>query len=398
MAQTRSRQLPAHEASAEAAREMAVAAGRLPDPVLKLALTNLPIDGPDRFSVTRDFMTMRSVGVAQEFTRSGKRGARSARYLSEADLAQARRVEALADLQRETALAWLEVFHRERLLELMRDQRAEAQLQIDAADAVYRGGRGSQVEAIGSRAALAAIDDRLLVLERDVAIARTRLARWVGDAAERKLAARPDLDRLPLDADQLQAVLVRHPRVAGFSSGEALAQAELDVARSEKTADWSSEVMLSQRGPAYSTMITINFSIPLHLDATNRQDREIAARSALVRRASDEREEALREITAVTRAAIQAWRANQARLAHYDATLLALAAERVRAAEAAYRGGTEPLRGVLEARRLEIDVRLERLRIELESADLWARLAYLVPAETSVAGPQPVTVASAQGE
>ena len=291
------------------------------------------------------------------------------------------------------------MLHRERLLELLRDQRAEAQLQVEAADAVYRGGRGTQAEAIGCPGSARAIDDRLLVLEREVAIARTRLARWVGDAAERKLAARPDLDRLPLDADQLEAVLARHPRVAGSRRGEALAQAELDVARSEKTR------RLERRGdaqPARTGLLDHDLDQLLDSAAAGCQRTGRTARSRPAppwcgERATSARRP-LREITAVTRAAIQAWRANRARLAHYDATLLPLAAERVRAAEAAYRGGTEPLRGVLEARRLEIDIRLERLRIEIESADLWARLAYLVPAETSVAGPQPVTVASAQGE
>ena len=62
-AAVRSRLVSAVESQAQAAREMAAAAGQLPDPVLKFGLNNLPIDGPDRYSVTRDFMTMRSVGV-----------------------------------------------------------------------------------------------------------------------------------------------------------------------------------------------------------------------------------------------------------------------------------------------------------------------------------------------
>ena len=69
----RSRQLAAQDASITAAREMAVAAGQLPDPVLKLGIDNLPVDGADRFSLTRDFMTMRRIGVMQEFTRDDKR-------------------------------------------------------------------------------------------------------------------------------------------------------------------------------------------------------------------------------------------------------------------------------------------------------------------------------------
>src|SRR5207253_1026208 len=70
LAQQRSRQLPAQDAAARSAREMAVAAGQLPDPVLKAGINNLPVNGADRFSVTNDFMTMRSIGVMQEFTRA----------------------------------------------------------------------------------------------------------------------------------------------------------------------------------------------------------------------------------------------------------------------------------------------------------------------------------------
>jgi hypothetical protein len=40
----------AQDATASAARDMAVAAGQRPDPVLKLGINNLPVNGPDRFS------------------------------------------------------------------------------------------------------------------------------------------------------------------------------------------------------------------------------------------------------------------------------------------------------------------------------------------------------------
>ena len=108
LAQERSRQLPAQQASAAAAREMAVAAGQRPDPTLKAGINNLPINGPDRFSLSRDFMTMRSIGVMQEFTREGKLKARTARFEREAEVAEAGRELALANLQRDTAMAWLD--------------------------------------------------------------------------------------------------------------------------------------------------------------------------------------------------------------------------------------------------------------------------------------------------
>jgi len=86
LAQERSRQLPAQDASAQAARQMATAAGQRPDPILKAGINNLPVNGSDRFSLTNDFMTMRSLGVSQEFTRDGKLKARAARFEREAEV------------------------------------------------------------------------------------------------------------------------------------------------------------------------------------------------------------------------------------------------------------------------------------------------------------------------
>lgn len=56
-----------------------------------------------------------------------------------------------------------------------------------------------------------------------------------------------------------------------------------------------------------------------------------------------------------------------------------LAGERTRAALAAYRGGTVPLATVLEARRIEIDTRLDQLRLAMETATLWASVEYMLP-------------------
>ena len=96
----RSRQLNAHDASVASSREMAHAAGQLPDPVLRLGLDNVPIDGADRFSLTRDFMTMRRVGVMQEVTGSEKRGLRREKFEREADKSLAEKEATTAAIQR----------------------------------------------------------------------------------------------------------------------------------------------------------------------------------------------------------------------------------------------------------------------------------------------------------
>ena len=80
LATARSRQLDAHNAVAAAARERAVAAGQPADPVLKFGVNNLPITGADRYRLTPDFMTMRSLGLMQEITRADKLKSRAGRF------------------------------------------------------------------------------------------------------------------------------------------------------------------------------------------------------------------------------------------------------------------------------------------------------------------------------
>jgi outer membrane protein TolC len=385
LAQDRSRQLPAQESAAAAARQMALAAGQLPDPVLKAGVNNLPIDGADRFSLTRDFMTMRSIGVMQEFTRDEKRKARSARFDREAEAAEAGRAAALANLRRDTAMAWLERYYQERTLEVLQAQRVEATLQIEAADAAYRGGRGAQADVFAARSAVAWIDDRIRRTAQQLATTKTRLARWIGDGADQALGAPPPLAAVRLSGVNLEARMERHPQFAMMLRREAVARAEADIAQSNKRADWSVELMYQQRGPAYSNMVSVNVLVPLQWDQKNRQDREVAAKLALAEQMRAEREEAVREYMAEIHAWLQEWQSNRDRLAHYDSDLIPLAAERTRAAIAAYRGGTAPLDAVLEARRMEIDARIERLGLERETASLWARLEYLFPAEHQAA-------------
>jgi outer membrane protein TolC len=380
LASERSRQVVADEAAAAGARDMALAAGQLPDPVLKAGIVNLPIDGPDRFALTRDFMTMRTIGVMQELTRDAKRRARSARFEREAEFEEARRSLTLANTQRDTAIAWLDRYYQERLRDLLVGQRDEAKLQVEAADAAYRGARGSQADVFAARGAVEQMEDRIVEAERRIATAKTMLARWVGaDPATQPLGAAPSIDSVRLGPADLEAQFAHHPEIRVMAKKEETAAAEAEVARANRHSDWSVELMVSQRGPAYSNMVSVNVAVPLQWDQANRQDRELAARLSGVEQVRAEREEATRAHVAEALAMLQEWHSDRERLTRHERALIPLAGERTRAALAAYRGSNGPLAAVLEARRGEIEARMERLRLEMETARLWARLNYLIP-------------------
>ena len=381
LAAERSQELVAQDAAATAAREMAVAAGEPQDLALTFGLDNVPVNGADAWSLTRDSMTMRSIGVVRALTRDEKRTARTARYEREAEAAVAERSFALANLQREAALAWLDRHYAERRHGVLLLQRDEAGLQVEAADLAYRSGRGGQADVFAARASVALIDDGIALAERDIGVARIRLARWIGTAAERPLAAPPALEVGAFNAAELEAGVAHHPMLTLLAWQEQVANAEAAIARANKRPDWSIDLRYSLRGSAYSDMVSINVMRPIQWRQENRQDREVAARLATAQQLRAQREEQTRAHIAEAQTLLEAWQGNHARLERYTTVLIPLAVDRTRAATVAYGAGREPLEGVLDARVAEIETRTAELDLELETARLWAELNYLIPAD-----------------
>lgn len=376
---SRSRQIAAQQYAVSASRDMATAAGQLPDPVLKAGIDNLPVSGSDRFSVTNDFMTMRRIGVMQELTRADKRHWRAERFHREADKSLAEKNVAVAAIERDTALAWLDRYYAQAMASVVAEQGEQAKLEIQAAEGAYRAGRGTQAEVFAARSALAAFDDRASEIARRVRTATTVLARWVGDAASQPLAGEAVIDRIRLDTAALETQLAHHPQLAVLAIQEQVAQAEAQLAQANRKSDWSVEVAYQQRGPAYSNMVSVGVSVPLQWDQRNRQDREVAAKLAMVEQARAQREETLRQHVAEVRAMVDEWQNNLERHGRYERELIPLAKERTTAALAAYRGGKATLADVLAARRNDIDVRLQALQLQADAARLWAQLNYLFP-------------------
>jgi len=377
----RSGQIIATDAQVRASREMAVSAAQLPDPVLKFGVNNVPVDGADRFNLANDFMTMRSVGVMQEFPREEKRKARTERFEREAEMGSAQRDWNVTTVRRDTALSWLDRSYQESIRTLLEAQANEATLQVEAAETAYRAGRGSQADIFAARSQVEQIRDRIDQTSRQIATATTQLSRWIGEAASRSLSARPDLAKPPLQDHDLELQLSHHPQLAMLEKQEAMAVADANIAQAGKRPDWSWEVMYNQRGPSFSNLVSINVSIPLQWDQRNRQDREVAAKLAQLEQIRAQREDERRMHAAETRSMLQEWTSNRARLERYDRSLITLAQRRTDAALTAYRSGSGPLSAVLEARRNEIDTRIERVRLEMDTARIGAQLAYLVPIE-----------------
>lgn len=379
LAQARSPQLAAQSAAIGAAENLIVSAGQRPDPQLGIGVENLPINGSDAFSFGRDFMTMRKIGISQEFTRTEKLHAREAKAVAERQREQAKLISAETDLRREVALAWLDRYFIEQQLRVLRDLERETALLAEAARAALAGGKGSPADPIVARTARVQVQDRIQEVGRDLKGAQASLARYVGDTeAARPLDKPPSFYTLPHAPNEFLQVLEHHPKLLTYEPTEAMARADIAEAQAAKKPDWSLELAYAQRGSSFSNMVTIQARIDLPIFGEKRQNPVIAARYKALEQVRAEREEARRMHEAEIKRMLADWETARARLKRYWEELVPLSREAAAAALAAYRSGRGNLAAALEARRTAVETRFADVQTQAELARAWANLNFLV--------------------
>ena len=372
-------QIDAQAASLRAAQQASLGAGEQSDPKLIVGIDNIPTDGGDRFNLTRDFMTMRKIGVMQEFTRDEKLKLRGDRANAEVQKETAILSLTKLNLRRDVALAWIDRYFAERQFELVKELAREGELQVTAAEASFAGGKGQATDPFAARLAVAQLADRTTEAERNIARAQANLARWIGTAAKQPLDTPPAFDQLAHTHQDLTGNLDEHPHLAMFAPMQAMATSEMKLADAAKRPDWSLEVAFAQRGPAFSNMLSVGVRIDLPIFQSRRQDPAVASKLALVEQVRAQAEDAKRAHVAEIETMLADWNAAKSRLQRYAAELLPLAHERTAVSLASYRGGKGDLAPVLEARKGEIETRINHLQAQSELARAWAQLSSLLP-------------------
>ena len=385
LAVERAPMLAARRSQTLAAREEAVRAAALPDPKLTLGLANWPVTGPDAFDFRADDMTMKQLGVMQEFPARAKRQARQA--VADRGIEQAQALSAAEQLvvQREAAAAWIALWTAQREVAALRNLREPAAIAVRTAKARLAGGTTTVTDTLATQAAVLELENRVDAAEAAQEAARASLARWLGmDPADVQTeGAPPELATLPVAPAALLTSIDRQGPLLPWRSREALAESEVDAAIAEKRPDWSLGVSYGQRdrtpeGISRSDMLMVEVAIDLPLFPRNRQDRGVAARRAELDAVAAEREDARRAQTETVRRTLAEWQGLQRQVTRKETETLPLARDRAKTALALYAGGGD-LQPWLEARRDEIELHIEHARHLGELGRAWAALAYLLP-------------------
>ena len=379
LAERSSPDIEAQSAGVEAARSASRASGALPDPKLAFGIDNLPVTGLDQWRTDRDFMTMQKIGLQQDIPSRAKRHAEVAAASAAVDEADAQRRVHVVAVRTSTALAWLSRYYIERRVALFEAFSRENALFSSAVHAALVGGRGRPADAIGPKQEAADLADRLDALHADESKARASLRRLVGPDADEPLQGEPP--KLVIDAGHLRSHVHTHPELAVYGPMIALAQAQSQEAEASKKPDWGVELSYARRAPAYSDMVSLQFTLSLPLFSSSRQDPLISAKHQELRRLELERSDMLREHTESLEGELADYSALTNQLARLQDMHIPLARQKVAYQLASYQGGKADLTSVITARRELIDAQLMQLDLQAKRDAAAARLyfSYLEP-------------------
>lgn len=378
-AESHAPELKSAEARRAGAAEAVEAADALPDPRAFVGIENLPIEGPDRFSLQHDFMTMRTFGVMQEFPNADKRRARAAMAEAEVENKAAMLQMARINVRRDAAVAWLNRYYLERRRALLASLQQENQTLQRAVEAQVRAGRKRPSDVLMVRQAALSLADRQDDIERDITLSEATLRRWLGQTDSPPLEGEPP--QFADNPDTWRAHLHHHPALLRFKPEADRARAELQEAEAARRLDWGVELAYQNRGDAFGDMMSLQVSADLPLFTRTRQTPQIRAKQLQLSGLDAEQEAMRREHQATLEADIATLTALRRQRERLEKDVLPLAQERVSLELAAYRSGAGELGSVLEARQALLESQQKQLELQAQYDTLLASVHYLFAAQ-----------------
>jgi outer membrane protein TolC len=363
---------------ADALQEQAVAAGQLPDPVMRIGLANFPIDGG---GFTTEGMTQAQLGVRQAFPRA--RTLESDQFRS-----QARAMSFSADARNRDVLlaarhAWLDTYYAQRAESLLTEARPFFADLVTITRSLYSVGRKSQHDVLRADLELSRLDDRLIETRRVRETSRASLSRWLGQEAQRPLAMKlPAWETLPA-LEQLREQLATHPALAAADADLGARQAAVRVAEERKKPGWALDVGYGYRdgylpsGEPRSDFVSVAVTVDLPLFSGDRQDRRLAAALSHRRAAINTQAELTARLASELAVEYARWLDLSRRLELYETRILDQSRSQAQAALLAYQSDAGDFADVMRAYIDDLNARLEHVRLQVDRAKSYAVLANL---------------------
>jgi len=363
--------IEARAAGLSAAKRAIKSAGQLPDPQLALGLDSFPVSGPNAGSFTRDDFTWVNVGIMQDMPSGAKRSARTKVAMAGAGRAAAELEVGRLEARLGAAKSWLSLYYAERRQALLDQLASDARAAANTARARLAAG-GAVDDALAAEVDAARLEDRKDDNKATMAAARADLRRWIGNAADARLAEEPPI--FSIDPDLFRAHLIRHPALAAMDAETSEAEANVRLARAETHPDWSWGLSYQRRDPRFGDYVSAEVRIGLPLFQGARQRPMINSKLDEVSRIGAERAALLREHSAALESRLAERDALMANLQRARDIRLPLARQRASASVGALAAGASSVTQALDARRDTFEAELDLIDLEERLTELNATL------------------------
>ncbi|WP_372762517.1 TolC family protein [Pseudoalteromonas sp.] len=369
-----------------AAQAQSIAAGTLPDPVLTLGLMNLPTNG---FALDQEGMTQFKLGISQMFSRGDSLALKRQALAQSAQQYPWLRADRLAQIKTIIIESWLNAYRAQRSIALIEQDKALFSQLIQVTEASYASSLGNtrQQDIIRAQLELTRLEDKLLLLNQQLASAKKRLSQWLPmSMLTQPLSTQypkitPLVDFSTLDFESLMALLMAHPAIIALDKTVNAKQTEVKVAQQSYQPQFGVELGYGYRadtplGESRADMFSIGMSVDIPLFTSNRQDQQVNAAVATAEAFKTQKLIALQQLKGMYFKEVSQLAELKKRAALYQTKLLPQMAEQAQATLNAYTRDDGDFSEVMRARISELNAKIDALNIQIDQQIIIARLNY----------------------
>lgn len=349
----------------ESLKEEIPFAGALDDPMLGLAILNLPVDS---FSFDQEPMTQKQISIGQKIPWFGKLDLKSQRAALKAIRQQALLDARRLELAKQVAVAYYElgfitksIETNERLAEIVN------QLLV-VAETRYATGRGLQQDVLQAQVELSKLLDEKIMLEKRRRTVTDRINELLN--RDRFMVVEPptglDVMSLQLNADELTArTLQENPQLRVKQADIGIAEAEVELAKKDYWPDMDFRVAYGQRdedrtGRSLPDFVSAQVLLNIPLWQNTRQDPKLESTRKAREAAEKSRRNLLKRLPYQVDALVTEIHKTQENYKLFTEALLLQADQWARSSQSAYEVGTIEFNTMISAH-------LRLLRFELQA-------------------------------
>jgi outer membrane protein TolC len=287
-------------------------------------------------------------------------------------------LEKVAEVRQQAAMAWLNAIYAKKAVALSQALVDHLNQELAARQASYRGAKGTAVDVAQANLTLGNARDELINAQQDEKTALITLSRWTGAGDVLRVAGTPPALDSQVSSLSVEQLAQLQPSLIAARAAISLADADTDVARSNRSPNWTWGLTYFKSGGRFPDYVTVGVSIPLPLHRGNVEDRDVAQKSEMGTQARLTYEDTERQVVADIQSLSAKLASGRERLVNAKQTVLPAAEQKVQLANAAYRSGAGSLADALDARHTQLEAELQVLNLEREVSLVWAQLEYQI--------------------